>query len=332
MKKFRLLLLFLLVACLATAGWLYRDWQGLMTSPLIEDGQVVLWLPAGSSFGSLGRQLETLDLGQRDWRWQLYGRLQQPHLRAGEYLLEGPLSLPELVAVLERGQVRRHRFTVVEGWTLARLRQSLASDPRLRQLTTDWDEARLMAELGCDGCFGEGRFLPETYFFVRPDSDLDLLRRAHQALNDQLQAVWQSRAPGLPLQTAEELLVLASIIERETGQAGERAKVAGVFRRRLEIGMRLQTDPTVIYGMGEDFDGRLLRVHLRQDHPWNTYTRHGLPPTPIALPGRASLQAAGHPADGSSLYFVARGDGSHHFSDTLAEHNAAVNRYIRGRR
>lgn len=332
MKKLSLLVLFLLVALLATAAWLYRDWQGFLETPLIEEGQLILWLPAGSSFGSLGRQLETLGVTQRDWRWQLYGRLEQPRPRAGEYLLEGPLTLPELVAALERGQTRRHRFTVVEGWTLARLREALASDPRLRQITRDWDEARLMSELGCQDCFGEGRFLPETYFFVRPDSDLDLLRRAHQAMNEQLQAVWASRAPGLPLESPEDLLILASIIERETGQAGERAKVAGVFTRRLEIGMRLQTDPTVIYGMGDDFDGRLLRVHLRQDHPWNTYTRHGLPPTPIALPGLASLQAAGHPADGTALYFVARGDGSHHFSDTLAEHNAAVNRYIRGRR
>ncbi len=332
MKKLSLLALILLLGLLATAVWAHRDWRAFTEAPLIEDGQVVLWLPAGSSFAALGRQLETLGLIERDWRWQLYGRLQQPSLRAGEYLLGGPMSLPELVALLERGDVRRHRFTVVEGWTLAQLRQMLASDPRLRQLTADWDEERLMAELGCEGCFGEGRFLPETYFFARPDSDLDILRRAHRALNEQLRSVWETRAQNLPLQSPEELLVLASIIERETGQASERAKVAGVFTRRLEIGMRLQTDPTVIYGMGDDFDGRLLRVHLRQDHPWNTYTRHGLPPTPIALPGRAALQAAGHPADGTALYFVARGDGSHHFSDTLAEHNSAVNRYIRGRR
>jgi UPF0755 protein len=185
--------------------------------------------------------------------------------------------------------------------------------------------------VGCPECAAEGRFLPETYFFVRGSSDLALLQRAHDALQEALSAAWSDRAEDLPLDSPYELLIMASLIERETGQAGERSRIAGVFVRRLEKGMRLQTDPTVMYGLGDDFQGRLRRVHLRTDHPWNTYTRHGLPLTPIALPGRASLEAAARPADGTALYFVSRGDGSHQFSDTLSEHNAAVDRYIRGR-
>jgi UPF0755 protein len=186
-----------------------------------------------------------------------------------------------------------------------------------------------MARLGCAECFAEGRFLPETYQFVRGDSDLDLLKRAYAAMRGALADAWTDRREGLPLESPEELLVLASLVEMETMAAAERARVAGVFVRRLQRGMRLQTDPTVVYPL-EDFDGRIRRVHLRTDHPWNTYTRGGLPPTPIALPGEASLHAAANPADGEALYFVSRGDGTHHFSRTLEEHNRAVARYILG--
>jgi UPF0755 protein len=211
------------------------------------------------------------------------------------------------------------------------LRSELTADPRLRLVAADLADEALMARLGCEGCEPEGRFLPETYFFERGSSDLELLERAHVAMNEALAEAWAGRRDDLPLDEPYELLVLASLIERETGQPEERARIAGVFVRRLERGMRLQTDPTVVYGLGDDFTGRLRRVHLRTDHPWNTYTRHGLPVTPIALPGRAALEAAADPAEGSALYFVARGDGSHYFSDTLAEHNAAVDRFIRGR-
>jgi UPF0755 protein len=188
-----------------------------------------------------------------------------------------------------------------------------------------------MARFGCTDCPAEGRFLPETYFFLRASSDLALLERAYLAMEDALAEAWAQRAEDLPIDSPDELLILASLIERETGAPFERPEVAGVFKRRLQRGMRLQTDPTVVYGLDDSFDGRIRRVHLRTDHPWNTYTRHGLPPTPIALPGRASLQAAANPAAGTALYFVSKGDGSHQFSDTLAEHNAAVDRYIRGR-
>jgi UPF0755 protein len=329
-------LLYLLLVCALAAGavsfWLYRDWQQFTTRSVNPDSELILWLAPGSNFSSLVRQFETLGLASRSWHWRLYARLHGPSLRTGEYQIPANLRLDEIIARLESGRVREHRFTIVEGWTLARLRHELGHDPRVRPRSADWDEAELMARLGCEGCFGEGRFLPETYFFTRPADDLAILQRSYEAMGRELERIWAGRDAQLPLNSPEELLVLASIIERETGQAGERAEVAGVFVRRLNIGMRLQTDPTVIYGLDDDFDGRLRRVHLRTDHPWNTYTRHGLPPTPIALPGRLALEAAARPAPGTALYFVARGDGTHQFSDTLEQHNAAVNRYIRGRR
>ncbi|TVQ31557.1 MAG: endolytic transglycosylase MltG [Wenzhouxiangella sp.] len=315
------------------AVWVYQDWQRFADQPVNPDSELRLWLPSGTSFPALVRQLEALGLASSSsWHWQVWRRLHAPALKAGEYRIPAGQRIEELVRMLESGRIVEHRFTIVDGWTVARLRRELASDPRLRHVVTDLEDGRLMERLGCAACPAEGRFLPETYFFTRGSTDLELLQRAHHGMNEALARAWAERQQGLPLATPDELLVLASIIERETGKAEERARVAGVFIRRLELGMRLQTDPTVIYGMGDDFDGRLLRVHLRIDHPWNTYTRHGLPPTAIALPGWPALQAAANPAPGTALYFVARGDGSHHFSDTLEEHNRAVNRYIRGRR
>jgi UPF0755 protein len=322
------------VLCAAIVGaWLWRDYRGLVDSALIEgeaaDG--LIWIESGDTMATLAATLETLGLTESDWRWRLLGRLRDPVIRIGEYPIrpgDTPLALLER---LERGDVLRHRFTIVEGWTLQRLRAELAADPRIATELAGVSDDDLMRRLECEACFAEGRFLPETYQFVRGDSDLDLLRRAYLGMQRVLVREWENRRPGLPLETPDELLVMASLIEMETMKAEERERVAGVFVRRLERGMRLQTDPTVVYGLGDAFDGRIRRRHLRTDHPWNTYTRHGLPPTPIGLPGTASIHAAAHPADGKALYFVARGDGSHHFSATLAEHNRAVARYVLGR-
>jgi UPF0755 protein len=289
----------------------------------------VIWVRAGDTLGSVAMRLERLGMTTVDWRWRLFGRLNEPLIRAGEYRVRIADTPGSLVARMVDGDVVRHRFTIVEGWTLARLRAALAEDPRLVRASAELAPEALMARLGCEGCFAEGRFLPETYQFVRGDRDLDLLARAHRAMERALSDAWAGRREGLPLDSAEELLVLASLVEMETMVAAERARVAGVFVRRLQRGMRLQTDPTVVYPL-EDFDGRIRRVHLTTDHPWNTYTRGGLPPTPIALPGEASLRAAADPAEGEALYFVARGDGTHHFSRTLKEHNRAVRRYILG--
>ncbi len=320
----------LLSAAIAGA-LLWRDYRALVHAPLIEASGAVVWVGPGDTLGILASRLEALGLTVPDWRWRMLGRLREPVIRVGEYRIRPGDTPLDLLERLERGDVVRHRFTIVEGWTLARLRAELAADTRIAAAATGVSDAELMRRLGCDGCFAEGRFLPETYQFVRGDRDLDLLARAYRAMLEVLGREWGNRRPALPLATPDELLVLASLVEMETMAAEERARVAGVFVRRLERGMRLQTDPTVVYGLGDDFDGRIRRRHLRSDHPWNTYTRGGLPPTPIGLPGPASIRAAAHPADGEALYFVARGDGTHQFSATLAEHNRAVARYILGR-
>lgn len=330
MRRLIMTTVFIVTLAAVAAAWLANDWRQFRQQPLTDSGVTHLWLDKGTSFHGMVRQLEYLGLTRLDWRWRLLGRVDAPLLQAGEYRIAPGMNVDQLLDDVTSGRVLEHRFTIVEGWTLSELRERLTRDPRLRKVAADFSEQRLMSELGCDGCPGEGRFLPETYFFVRGSSDLNLLERAYTAMTQALASNWAQRAAGLPLDSPEQLLVLASLVERETGRSEERARIAGVFVRRLQRGMRLQTDPTVVYGLGEDFDGRLRRVHLRTDHPWNTYTRHGLPPTPIALPGRAALAAAAQPAPGSALYFVSRGDGSHQFSDSLAEHNAAVDRYIRG--
>jgi UPF0755 protein len=330
MKRSALILLVLVVLAAAVAGaTLWRDYRAFIDGPLADGGEAVLWIRSGDTLGTVARRLQALGLAPADWHWRLYGRLAQPLIQAGEYRIQTGDTPRSLVRRLAAGDVVRHRFTIVEGWTLARLRRELADDSRVAPSTTDLADNALMARLDCPDCFAEGWFLPETYQFVRGDRDLDLLRRAHRAMRAALDEVWAERRDDLPLDTPEQLLVLASLVEMETTVDRERARVAGVFVRRLQRGMRLQTDPTVVYGL-DDFDGRIRRVHLRTDHPWNTYTRSGLPPTPIGLPGEASLRAAARPADGEALYFVARGDGTHQFSRTLEEHNRAVARYILG--
>ncbi len=225
------------------------------------------------------------------------------------------------------GRVIQYPLTIVEGWTFRQLRQALAAHPQLTQTLAGLSDAEIMARLGRPGAHPEGWFLPDTYHFPKGFTDEAFLRRALTAMEQRLTQVWERRAPDTPLNDPYQALVLASIIEKETGVAAERAEIAGVFARRLRLGMRLQTDPTVIYGLGEAFDGNLRRRDLEADTPYNTYTRPGLPPTPIALPGLAALEAAAQPAAGDALYFVADGQGGHVFSRTLEEHHRAVRRY-----
>jgi len=266
-------------------------------------------------------------------QWRLLARKLDvaAHIKIGEYALDATLTPRQLLTHMREGKVISYRFTIVEGWNMRDLRAALSRARPLLQTLDGLDDAALMARLDRAGLHPEGRFLPETYTYVRGDSDLDLLRQAAAALERELASAWRTRAPDLPLRSPDDALILASIIEKETGVAAERTQIAGVFVRRLKRGMRLQTDPTVIYGMGSTYRGNLRRVDLRTDTPYNTYTRAGLPPTPIAMPGAASLHAAVNPAAGNALYFVAVGDGSgrHVFSPTLAEHNRAVAAYVR---
>ena len=265
-------------------------------------------------------------------QWRLLARQLDAdgRLQVGEYALAPGATPQSLLLAMRDGKVVRRGFTIVEGWNIRDLRAALAKVEGLRHDSAQLDDAALMKALGHAGQHPEGRFLPETYAWVRGDSDLDILGRAHDAMQKALDAAWASRAPDLPMQSKDEALTLASIVEKETGIAEERPQIAGLFARRLKIGMRLQTDPTVIYGMGAAYAGNIRRSDLTTDTPYNTYTRAGLPPTPIAMPGKAALQAVAHPAEGDALYFVAVGDGSgrHVFSKSLDQHNSAVRDYV----
>ncbi len=265
-----------------------------------------------------------------EWfRWS--GQAKQ--IRAGSYEIHQGATPRELLAKMVRGDEVLEQLRLIDGWSFRQVRAALAKSPSLKPLTAAMSEADLMAALGAPaGQVPEGRFFPDTYAYSRGVSDLTVLKRAYRAMQKKLDAAWAGRAAGLPLHNADDALTLASLIEKETGTAADRNLVAAVFVNRLKLGMPLQTDPTVIYGLGENYDGTLHKRDLQSDTAFNTYTRPGLPPGPIAMPGAASLQAAVHPASSKALYFVARGDGSgsSEFSEDLDAHNRAVNKYVRG--
>ena len=325
-------LLLLAMVLAAAGGWLYyrqlqfSDTQLGPTTPSVV-------IARGDGFNTVLRKLREAGVQQGDdYQWKLLAHQIDAagKIKAGEYALDATLSPRTLLLNMRQGKVLQYRLTLVEGWNIRQLRAALERASPLLHETNALDDAGLMAALGFPGQHPEGRFLPETYVYQRGDSDLDLLKRAHAAMDKALAAAWDSRSAGLPLASADELLALASIIEKETALASERPQIAGVFVRRLKLGMRLQTDPSVIYGIGSAYDGNIRKRDLTTDTPYNTYTRAGLPPTPIAMPGVQALQAAAQPADGDALYFVAVGDGSgaHAFSASYAEHNAAVARYL----
>lgn len=333
----RTLFLLLVLGLAAGAAVVWDGWRAL-NEPLPIRGEQVVVFERGQSLGRLVQDLTRQGAFPRGRTrhylnaWTRYTGVAN-RLKAGEYVLAAGLTPLTLLDKLERGEVRQYRLTLVEGWSFRELLAMVWRHPAIRRTIHDEDPgAAVMRALGQADQHPEGRFLPDTYLITRGTTDLDLLRRAYDAMVTAQAEVWAGRAEGIPIQTPDEMLILASIIEKETGQAGERAQIAGVFSRRLQRGMKLQTDPTVIYGIGPEFDGNIRRRDLRRDTPYNTYTRHGLPPTPICMPGRAALEAAVNPAPGESLYFVSRGDGSHVFSDTLAEHNRAVRRWQLGGR
>ncbi len=250
-------------------------------------------------------------------------------IKAGSYELETGITPWRLLDKLARGDQAQGAVSLIEGWTFRQFRAALAKETDLRQDSAALTDEAIMQALGRPGQHPEGRFFPDTYTYGKGSSDLAVLRRALRAMDQRLAGAWSQRQPDAMVRTPDETLILASIIEKETGRGSDRPLISAVFNNRLRIGMPLQTDPTVIYGMGAAFNGNLRRVDLQTDTPWNTYTRRGMPPTPIAMPGKASLLAAVQPASSPALYFVARGDGSSHFSQTLEEHNRAVNTYQR---
>lgn len=324
-------LFFLLIVLLATGFWGANE---LRQPVRMDGGQLQFVVQPGETPGQVMRGLAAdghirFSIPLRAWI-----RFEDPsRVQVGEYTVPAGATARDLVAILYSGRSAQRAFTLIEGWNFRQLRAALRAESRLLQQLADVDDAQVMVALGHAGLHPEGRFAPDTYFFSPfASSDLEILQRAFREQERRLAVAWDARAPGLPYSDSAQLLAMASIVEKETGQAGERPEIAGVFIRRLQQGMRLQTDPTVIYGLGEAYAGNLTRAHLLQPTAYNTYTIDGLPPTPIAMPGRAALAAAAQPAAGDSLYFVGRGDGSHQFSATLDEHNRAVREYQLRRR
>ncbi|MED5622012.1 endolytic transglycosylase MltG [Ideonella sp. BN130291] len=328
MRLLRWMLVLLLLAALALGGsiawWINHPLPlaGPTAEVSIEPGTpprdiAQAWVQAG---------VQTSPLWLYEWfRWSGQAR----RIRAGSYVA-GPGTTPyQLLQKMVQGEETLEHVRLIEGWTFRQWRAELAKAKSLKQTSAGMNDAQIMQALGSPGVSPEGRFFPDTYAYSKGVSDLTVMRRAHQALQRRLQQAWEQRAADTPLKSMDDALVLASIVEKETGASTDRGMVAGVFCNRLRLGMPLQTDPSVIYGLGERFDGNLRKKDLLTDGPYNTYTRAGLPPTPIAMPGMASLRAAVKPDVTKALYFVARGDGSSHFSENLAEHNRAVDKYQR---
>ncbi|WP_110687471.1 endolytic transglycosylase MltG [Salinicola aestuarinus] len=330
MRAIKILLLLLALAAAVAFGG-YRYWLAQLESPIAIDTDTLFEVPRGAAFGQIVQSLEARDIIESAWPYRVLARVEPDAvngLRAGEFELEPGMSGRELVSKLSSDDVVTYRLTVPEGWTFRQMRQRLNQAEKLDHQTSDLSDEEIMAALDHADTHPEGQFFPDTYRYHKGVSDLDILRQAFDRMQSTLASVWADRDDDLPIDSPYQALILASLIERETGVPEERSEIAGVFTRRLEKGMRLQTDPTVIYGMGDAYVGNITRADLRRQTAYNTYVIAGLPPTPIAMPGAGSLNAAVHPNDGDSLYFVAKGDGSHQFSATLAAHNAAVRRYI----
>jgi UPF0755 protein len=316
---------FFLTAILLT-GWLYHHYHREIALP---HTPYEFSIESGSSVKQIAQQLVDAGILSDTWSFILLLRYlgKDSTIKAGDYLLTENLSQFELLEYLIKGDIRQNEIRFIEGWTFAQFREALYNHPDIRNTTYGMSEAEIMQLIGADKSSAEGLFFPDTYFFLKNSSDIEVLRRAYQSMQNHLQAAWDERIESLPLASPYDVLILASIVEKETGLESDRAEIAGVFVNRLRIGMRLQTDPTVIYGMGDQFDGNLRKKDLQTDHDYNTYTRSGLPPTPIAMPGVASIRAAVNPAATDALYFVAKGNGESKFSTNLQDHNRAVAKY-----
>jgi UPF0755 protein len=320
--------LFTLVVLAVVAAAGYATWY--VGSPVtVRQYPVEVEIPRGAGFRAAVEQLQRAGVSMRRHEFELLARAlgKVRDIKAGSYEIATPVTPTQLLEKLTRGDVTQAEVRLIEGWTFAQFRAALDASPDLRHDTKGMDDAQVLARLQASETHPEGLFFPDTYLFGKGSSDLAVLRRAYRAMGRHLKEEWEARDPNVPYRTPYEALIMASIIEKETGQAGERDLIGGVLVNRLKIGMRLQVDPTIIYGLGASFDGNLKRAHLLEDGPYNTYTRAGLPPTPIAMPGLASVRAAMRPGKTDAFYYVSRGDGTSQFSRTLEEHNRAVAKY-----
>ena len=329
MKALRLSMV--LAVALAAAGFLVLGALRSLDEPARLEAPLRFTVPVGARFSRVAAELAARGVVAQPRTWVLYARWKglASSIKAGEYEIEPGTTPRLLLEKMVSGQVILHSFTIVDGWRVQDMLGALRRNPDIISTLTD-KAPNLMEKLGYAGLDPEGQFLPETYRFIGGTTDIELLRQAHAALTRELESDWMDRDPGLPLQSSRELLIMASIVEKESGLPQELGRIAGLYLHRLGLGMRLQADPTVIYGLGDRYDGDLHSVDLRTDGPYNTYTRTGLPPTPIALASAAVIRATAHPEKTDAIYFVAspKGDGSHVFSATLEQHNAAVASYL----
>lgn len=330
---------FLFILSFITGGgaawWFWHDMQVQLDLPIkIETTMPISYtIKPGMNLKIIGEDLVRQGILEHPYYLMLEGRLQgsESKLKAGEYLLHSGTTQRQLLEQFVAGKVVQHSLVLIEGWSYKQIIHAVSSNKVLVKTLTDLNSKTVMSALGYPEMHPEGRFFPDTYHFPSGVTDVEFLQRAYEKMLRVLDEEWQQKAEGLPYKTADEVLIMASIIEKETAIAAERAAIAGVFVRRLQKGMKLQTDPTVIYAMGEEYHGNIRRKDLKIDSPYNTYFYAGLPPTPIALPGVEAIHAALHPEQGETLYFVAKGDGSHYFSKTLKEHNRAVRKYQLGK-
>jgi UPF0755 protein len=325
-KQIKKWLVLSLIGAILLSGWLaYYAISPLKLQPNSQE----INIQSGSGLKSIANQLVAQGVLKEPWRFILIGKLLQKEqfLQAGSYTLNKNISPYQLLLSLNHGKTTQGSITFIEGRTFEQMRQKLAINDAVKQTIAGLPEPEILKLIGSPHSVAEGLFFPDTFYFDRNTTDINLLKISYNAMQSKLEKAWQGRDQGLPYKTSYQALIMASIIEKETGKASERPMIAGVFLNRLRIGMRLQTDPTVIYGMGLRFDGNIRKKDLTIDTPYNTYTRGGLPPTPIAMPGLAAIEAALHPANTKALYFVGKGDGSHAFSNSLDEHNRAVAKY-----
>lgn len=330
MKKILLTFFFLVFGLVIVAGWFgYSNYQDALQKPLQNiAANSVYELKSGTTIKQLAADLESRGIIEKALYLELYSRQHQlgPGIKAGEYELEPDLTIPTLLTLFSKGTSLQYKFSIIEGTRYTTILENLA---KLANIKKTIDGSTFISEFGklANEESPEGWFLPDTYHYTRNETDLDLLKRSWEAMQKYLDTAWETRDAQLPLKTPYEALILASIVEKETGVASERPMIAGVFINRLNKGMKLQTDPTVIYGMGDKYNGNIRKKDLKTDTPWNTYTRKGLPPTPIAMASKEAIDAVMHPAKTSALFFVAKGGGAHHFSDSYKQHKQAVIKY-----